>query len=976
MRRRFPAIFCAAAVLTGLAAGCGAQESALTKMEGALYMETANETGVSGGRRVIYPQESTEILHNPGMGWVLLEEPLYPGRATLGWQGDFPEVDSVSLSLSWGNVEPEDGRYDWSEMDKAIDYWTGLGKRINMRLVTDLNTIGYPLASAPDWVGDKYGVPYSVEPGVGSVGVRLYDLANPTFLQLHDRFVRDFADRYRDNPMVDVVEIRSYGWWGEWHSSGNFKSVEERVATLRHMLDVWQEAWGDKLMVVSASYEYNQQYEPYEVLDTSMTSMDDFAYVSAFDYTVQKGMTFRRDGIGAALHYWDEKLLEDTFKMNNRLPLLGEHFGGYHVFLNKVNGYDLTDFMSEALYKLHSNYMTAIGWVAEGFAEVTAAKEDGGSPEIVDWGNREMGYRLVPHRLEYDTEICPGGTLRLSQLWSNTAAGRAWQKADLTVFLTGADGTEVWRGTDKSFDPVVFTAGDLHWHESGFALPEDLAPGEYDLRLALTDPETGEPWLKLPIANRDEAGRYFLDRIQVKKRGKTEAPEGLLRPEIGGENGLTVLQGQVREDALYAGEEGKRFTGDVLESGFALEKGAYLVRFSYTTEIPAEEIRITSNERYTVALRDAAGETVRQYRWRDVSNEPAERTFLFSVEEGGCKLVWSLEDAFPITLGEVAVQRLPGEWTAEDFQDGNGLTVLANGDETGIVQPEPGVKRFQVSSVGLESEEPRVALARTAALKPNTAYYVSFSTWGGKTSAGNYDFLDLRSGEETRTLSNWFEREDFGAVNKTFHFVTGSEGEQYLEFGCYRSGSFQVDDLLIVEDAAGTAVAAESVPEEQRNQVRRPKFAGYPVTADFEGSSFHSSMLNPGTDYQGRFTWTPGEVISGDGSAFGKAWETRDGWVNFLSTVPRQVPFAAGKTYRVEFAYRILEEAASEEEGFQFRVLDGSGQVALEEVPGGATGEVLTYRVSFTPDSEGWTLQWGLNRSGSVAVDDVVITEK
>ena len=71
-------------------------------------------------------------------------------------------------------------------------------------------------------------------------------------------------------------------------------------------------------MAVSASYEYNQQYVPYEVLDTSM---DDFAYASAFDYTVQKGMTFRRDGIGAALHYWDEKLLEDTFKMNNRLPL-------------------------------------------------------------------------------------------------------------------------------------------------------------------------------------------------------------------------------------------------------------------------------------------------------------------------------------------------------------------------------------------------------------------------------------------------------------------------------------------------------------------------------------------------------------------------------------------------------------------------------------------------------------------------------
>lgn len=45
------------------------------------------------------------------------------------------------------------------------------------------------------------------------------------------------------------------------------------------------------------------------------------------------------------------------------------------------------------------------------------------------------------------------------------------------------------------------------------------------------------------------------------------------------------------------------------------------------------------------------------------------------------------------------------------------------------------------------SEEPRNALARTAAWKPNTAYYVSVSTWGGKTSAGNYYFLDLHSGD-------------------------------------------------------------------------------------------------------------------------------------------------------------------------------------------------------------------------------------
>ena len=131
------------------------------------------------------------------------------------------------------------------------------------------------------------------------------------------------------------------------------------------------------------------------------------------------------------------------------------------------------------------------------------------------------------------------------------------------------------------------------------------------------------------------------------------------------------------------------------------------------------------------------------------------------------------------------------------------------------------------------SEEPRNALARTTAWKPNTAYYVSVSTWGGKTSAGNYYFLDLHSGDGIKKLSHWFEREDFGAVNKAFHFVTGRESEQYLEFGCYRSGSFQIDQLILVEDTAGTAVSAATIPEEQRNQIRSPAFTRVPGSGGF-----------------------------------------------------------------------------------------------------------------------------------------------
>lgn len=176
-------------------------------------------------------------------------------------------------------------------------------------------------------------------------------------------------------------------------------------------------------------------------------------------------------------------------------------------------------------------------------------------------------------------------------------------------------------------------------------------------------------------------------------------------------------------------------------------------------------------------------------------------------------------------------------------------------------------------------------------------------------------------------------------MNKAFHFVTGRESEQYLEFGCYRSGSFQIDQLILVEDTAGTAVSAATIPEEQRNQIRRPAFTGFPVQADFEGSSFHSSILSPGTGYQGRFTQTPGEVISGENSAYGKAWAR----VNFLSTEPKQAPFSIGKTYRVVFSYRLLESASGEGQGFRFRILDGGGLQPrqIEGVSGGDAGDAV-----------------------------------
>jgi hypothetical protein len=95
-------------------------------------------------------------LDNPGMGWVLSEEPIYGGHVDIGSSGNFPEVDNITLSTSWAAIEYEEGKYDFSVLDNTIAYWTKLGKRINLRICTDNLVLPYTYKGVPDWLFEKY----------------------------------------------------------------------------------------------------------------------------------------------------------------------------------------------------------------------------------------------------------------------------------------------------------------------------------------------------------------------------------------------------------------------------------------------------------------------------------------------------------------------------------------------------------------------------------------------------------------------------------------------------------------------------------------------------------------------------------------------------------------------------------------------------------------------------------------------------
>ena len=67
---------------------------------------------------------------------------------------------------------------------------------------------------------------------------------------------------------------------------------------------------------------------------------------------------------------------------------------------------------------------------------------------------------------------------------------------------------------DATFDETSWVKGETYPVTSIVAVPRDLAPGEYDLRIALADAK-GTPKIRLAVEGEDGKLRYKLGTIRI-----------------------------------------------------------------------------------------------------------------------------------------------------------------------------------------------------------------------------------------------------------------------------------------------------------------------------------------------------------------------------------------------------------------------------------------------------------------------------
>jgi len=124
---------------------------------------------------------------------------------------------------------------------------------------------------------------------------------------------------------------------------------------------------------------------------------------------------------------------------------------------------------------------------------------------------KKLGYRFILRRLEYPRAAKAGTMVPLHMWWLNAGVAPVYREYWLALELRSVSGSVVIRlpvdvrkglPGDALFDGAVY-------------IPENLKPGAYRFRLALLDPRTEQPAIKLAIEGRQPDGWYDLGAITV-----------------------------------------------------------------------------------------------------------------------------------------------------------------------------------------------------------------------------------------------------------------------------------------------------------------------------------------------------------------------------------------------------------------------------------------------------------------------------
>ena len=427
---------------------------------------------------VAHPQPVDDLLANPGTGWQTFyrfadEDPTLAGLPS----------GSAYFRFYWSELEPAEGRRSISASSTPCSPTPARsGQRLSVRVMCAGTDDDYLFV--PRWLKEPAAAGPSTSTRKRARTHWVPDLSDPIFQKAHFRFIEQLGKRY--DGQLDLLDIGSVGLWGEWHMSGTGLQLPDEPTRLKYV-DAWCGAFPStpKAMLIGDAEGLRHAFA--KGCGWRADCLGDLGGFSK-DFNHMRDVYPKPSGRSHAQDVWKTApvAFEDCWDMRKW----------------KEEGWDVRAIFDYAL-SLHASYVN----------NKSAPLPEGARPEV-ERLLRKLGYRLALVELSHPPALARGqpGTVRTT--WENQGVAPPYRDDLLAFRLVGrgvaAPAVVVTKDSVKGWLPGK------HESQATLTAPASLAPGRYQLSVALLDPATQQPAVRLAVAGRGEDGWYAVSAVEVK----------------------------------------------------------------------------------------------------------------------------------------------------------------------------------------------------------------------------------------------------------------------------------------------------------------------------------------------------------------------------------------------------------------------------------------------------------------------------
>ena len=213
----------------------------------------------------------------------------------------------------WNKLNPAKGVYDWTELEKLLNALAEHNMTYALRVLPYTPSFiksDFPPQEDYDWTP-----PFVYEMGAKKIQIDLRGTEYHAYAPVWDdsiyiwaakEFANALAEKYDGDPRIEYIDVRTFGEWGEWHTSHILGSEMPADSVLIDMLDYYASLFKKTQLVLPSN-----------------------GFGDVYTHALELGITKRDDGF-IGIPGRPDTLLR---AYNANLPTIAENIAGYKTML-------------------------------------------------------------------------------------------------------------------------------------------------------------------------------------------------------------------------------------------------------------------------------------------------------------------------------------------------------------------------------------------------------------------------------------------------------------------------------------------------------------------------------------------------------------------------------------------------------------------------------------------------------------------